>query len=358
MKRLIVILALGLLTVAANAAQIIIPAAGAGTGAQNSTWQTDLMLHNAAPRPITVSLTFHVGQQVLGPNPVNLAAKQTQQILDVVKAVFAVPSGTGALVIDLEDRDTKYLAVTSRTYNIVNNYEYGQDIPALRAESAAKAGDIAVLTNPAGNTAGIFRFNFGVYAIDTTTVRWELLRSDGAVAATKEVTYAAGQHAQHNNGVTDRDFLFSQPLRGDTLYARIVSGRAIVYGSSIHAGGDPTYVPANITREDVTVSFGVDLDEDGTVDLVDANEDGVLDSAVTVYTSLYPAYFRVVAESEFGEPVTLEVVQSEADAVFRDATGTMRVGAAGDLKNKTGSIILRGTSNGTVATFTIPVQFK
>ena len=357
-KRLIVLSAIGLLSLAANAAQIIVPAAGAGPGVSYSRWQTDLMLHNAAPRAITVSVSFHMGNTVLGPHPVPLAAKQTQQILDVVKVVFGVNSGTGALVIDLEDRDTKYLAVTSRTYNVVGHEEYGQDIPALRPEVAAKTGDIAVLVNPASAASGIFRFNFGVYALETTTIRWELLRSDGVVVGTKEVTYNAGEHAQHNRGISSSDFLYSEPKRGDSLYARILSGKAFVYGSSINQTGDPTYVPSNTLREDVNINIGIDVDENGTIDIADANGDGILDQPITVYTSLYPAYFRIVAESEFGDPVTLEVVESEADAVFRDANGTLRVGAAGDLKNKSGSIVLRATSNGTVATFTIPVRFR
>ena len=357
-KRLIVFCAIGLLSVAASAAEVIVPAAGAGPGVANSRWQTDIMLHNAAPRAITVFMTFHMGESVLGPHPVALAAKQTQQIMDVVKVVFGINSGTGALVIELDDRDTKYLAVTTRTSNLMDTLEYGQDIPALRPDAAAKAGDIAVLVNPAVSTRGIFRFNFGVYALEDTTIRWELLRSDGVVVATKEVTYNKGSHAQHNNGIYDRNMLFAEPKRGDSLYARILTGKAIVYGSSINDTGDPTWVPANTLREDVNINIGIDVDENGTIDIADANGDGVLDQPVTVYTSLYPAYFRVVAESEFGDPVELEVVSSEADAVFRDENGTLRVGAAGDLKNKSGSIVLRATSNGTVATFTIPVRFK
>lgn len=357
-KRLIVLAAIGLLTVAANAAQIVIPAAGAGAGAHNSSWHSDVMLHNAAPRPITLSLSFHMGETVIGPKPMTLAAKQTQQVLDIVKTLFALPSGTGAIVVELEDRDTKYLALTSRTYNVVGTDEYGQDIPAIRVEDAATAGHIAVLTNPASSTVGIFRFNFGVYAVDTTTIRWELLRSDGAVVATKEVTYDAGEHQQHNNGVFDRNFLFAEPKRGDSLYARIVSGKAIVYGSAVNPTGDPTYVPANLTREDISINFGVDLDENGSIDIADADNDGVLDRAIDVQTSLFPAHFRVIATSEFGEPVTFEVVSSQADAVFRDTNGTMRVGAAGDLKNKTGEIVIRATSDGTVSILTIPVNFK
>lgn len=356
-KRLIVLAALGLLSVAASAAQVVLPAAGAGRGTANSTWQSDVLLHNVAPRDITFSMSFHIGTDVVGPKPIVLKAKQTLQMLDIVKSVFGVESGTGAIVFDLVDRDLKYLAVTSRTYNIQNDVELGQDIPAVRAEDAATAGQIAVLTNP-GMNVGLFRFNFGLYAVEATNVKWELLRADGEVAATKEISYTAGQHVQYNQGVSAADFLNVRPQVGDSLYARILSGRAIVYGSTINGTGDPTFVPSTLTREDVQINFGIDIDEDGQIDVSDADGDGVLDGPLTVYTSLYPAYFRVVATSEFDEPVTLEVVESEADAVFRDTNGTLRVGAAGDLKNKTGSIVIKATSNGTEVLFTIPVRFR
>jgi hypothetical protein len=361
LKRILVLAALGLFTVAASAAQVIVPAVGAGKGNANSNWQSDVLLHNAAPRDIELTMSLHVGTDVIGPKPFVLKAKNTFQMLDITKAVFGFSSGTGALVFDLTDRDLKYLAVTSRTYNrpndITSSSEYGQDIPAISSDDAVSAGQIAVLTNP-GMNAGLFRFNFGIYALESSTVRWELLRADGEVAATKEVAYVSGQHAQYNSGVTDPAFFGAEPKVGDSLYARVLTGKAVVYGSSINQIGDPTFVPGNTVREDVTLNLSVDIDEDGTADVLDEDGDGVLDAPLVVYTSLYPAYFRIIATSEFGDPVTLEIVSSEADAVFRDVNGTMRVGAAGDLKNTTGSIVIKATSNGTEALFTIPVRFK
>ena len=361
LKRLIIFAALGLLTVAANAAQVIVPAVGAGKGNANSNWQSDVMMHNAAPRDIELTMSLHVGTEVIGPKPFILKAKNTFQMLDVTKAVFGFSSGTGALVFDLADRDLKYLAVTSRTYNrpndITSSAEYGQDIPAVSSEDAINAGQISVLTNPGTNVA-LFRFNFGIYALEASTVRWELLRSDGVVASAKELTYAAGQHAQYNSGVQDPAFLGVDPKVGDSLYARVLTGKAVTYGSSINQIGDPTFVPSTIVREDVNINIAVDIDEDGTSDILDEDGDGVLDAPLVVYTSLYPAYFRIVATSEFGDPVTLEVVSSEAAADFRDANGTLRVGAGGDLKNKSGSIVIKATSKTTETLFTIPVRFK
>lgn len=353
-KRLMVLAAAALLTVAANAAQVVIPAAGTGPGANNSQWKSDVVLHNTAPREISVTMSLHVGTAVAGTKTISLPAKHTVILRDVARETFGLTAGTGALVLDVADRNLKYLAVTSRTYNTGGGAEFGQDIPAVRVEDAAIPGQIAVLSNPSADA----RFNFGVYAVEQTTIRWEVLRADGTPAAAIEWTYDAGQHVQHNDFLFNGAPLLTDKRAGDSLYARILDGRAIVYGSSINATGDPTFVPPTLAREDVLLSFGVDLNEDGKVDITDADQDGVLDGPVTVHTSLFPAYFRIVVASEFGMPVTLEVVESEAEATFRDANGTMRVGAGGDLKNKTGSIVVRATSDGSVALLTIPVQFK
>lgn len=354
-KRLMVFAAVALLSVAANAAQVIIPAAGTGPGANNSQWKSDVLLHNAAPREISVTMSLHVGTDVVGSKTFTIPAKNTLVLRDVVKEQFGLASGTGALVLDVDDRNLKHLAVSSRTYNTSGGTEFGQDIPAVRAEDAALAGQIAVLSNPSADA----RFNFGIYAVEETTIRWEVLRADGTVAATTTVTYPAGKHEQHNDFFIGGTQILTEKRTGDSLYARVLSGKAIVYASSINNGsGDPTFVPPTLTREDVLITFGVDLDENGTIDVADADGDGVLDGPIVVHTSLYPAFFRVVATSEFDVPVTLAVVSSQADAMFRDAIGTMRVGAPGDLKNTTGSIVIRATVDGTETLLTIPVQFR
>src|SRR5688572_11499884 len=238
-KVVLTLLAIGLFTFAANAAEIIIPAAGTGAGANASHWQSDVLLHNVAPHAITLTMRLHVGSTVYGPVAVTIPARNTRQYTDVVDTLFNVPTGTGALVLQLTDRDTRFLAVTSRTYNTLGGVEYGQDIPAVPAADAAAAGTIAVMTNPATSTND--RFNFGIYAVDAATVRWELIRANGTLAASHDVSYTEGQHEQYNRGLFTL-LGATEAQSGDTVYARILSGKAIVYGSSISAGGDPTYV--------------------------------------------------------------------------------------------------------------------
>jgi hypothetical protein len=355
-RNLIFTAALALLPLSAGAATIIIPAAGTGPGASGSQWQSELTIHNAAPRTATVALTYHQGKTVLGPVNVTLQARETLSIADVVKSKFGVAAGTGALTIDAEDRVTRSLAVTSRTFNTAANGEFGQDVPSIDANLAARAGDIAAL--PAPSSVDGNRFNFGVYALETSTVTWEVVRANGTVAATRNASYSAGEHVQYGFGVST--FLNTTEANNDTVRARVTSGKAIFYGSIINSTGDPSYVPGVRTREDVVITFvGVDLDENGTVDIADANHDGVLDAPIEVITSMYPDYFRIVAVGEFGETLTYEIVKSPATkSDLLDANGTVRLIAAGDLKNTAGELQVKIKTGTTESIVTIPVKFQ
>ena len=346
--------AIALLPIAASAATFVVPAAGTGAGANNSQWQSELTLHSTAQRAITVSITFHQGTNVFGPVSVPLAARETKSIADIAKTLFGVPSGTGALVIDASEVDARHLALTSRTFNTTKDGEFGQDIPALRATDGIGIGDTAAITAP--SSIATTRFNFGIYATAASNVTWELLRANGTVAASLQKTHAAGEHAQYNNGV---NALFGvEPQNNDTVHGRVTSGNAMFYGSAINATGDPTFVPSVRTREDIVITFGVDEDENGSVDFSDANGDGVLDQTLEIFTGAFPNYFRVVVESEAGEAVKLELVSSTSDSVFIDSKGTLLTSAYAGLKGQKGSIVVRATVNGIPTLLTIPVSYR
>ncbi|HKR64893.1 MAG TPA: hypothetical protein VJZ00_14260 [Thermoanaerobaculia bacterium] len=353
-RNLIPAAALFLLPLAANAATLIVPAAGTGPGANNSQWQSELTLHTAAPRAVAFSLEFHQGTSVLGPVTVTLEPRQTVSISDVVRTKFGVTGGTGAIVINVADRDAKTVAVTSRTFNTSpSGIEFGQDIPAYNATAANIAGDTAAIPGP---SVALNRFNAGVYAVTASKVKLEVLRADGTTAATKDVTLAAGEHAQYNGAI---EFIGAEKKANDTVHATVVEGNAIFYGSIVNTTEDPTFVPAMRTRNDIVINFlGVDLDENGTIDIADGDGDGVLDAPILVLASSFPETLRVVAQGEFGETVTFEVVSSPAHIDLLDARGTMRVIAFGDVKGTTGAIRVRATSGNSSAVLTIPAVFK
>ncbi len=355
-KQFLAVAAIAILPVVATAATVVVPAAGTGPGANNSQWQSELTLHSSAPREMSLTLTLHQGTSISAPVTLKLQARETISLTDVVKTQFGVASGTGAIVIDVVDRDARSLAVTSRTFNTSTAGEFGQDIPSYTVANDPAAGDILTLAGP--SQAAAARFNFGAYAATHSVVKWELVRANGTVAATKQIEYAQGEHAQYNAGI---ESLFgSTASNNDVVYGRVQTGNVIAYGSTINnASGDPSFVPAVRTREDIVIQFlGIDTDENGTIDIADANHDGTLDAPLDLVTSMFPNYFRVVAAGEFGEPVTLELVRAQSVVDLLDGRGTVRVTAYGDLKNTSGTIVFRGTAEGSTSEITIPVRYK
>jgi len=353
-RTLITAAAVAALPLAASAATLIIPAAATGPGSNNSQWQSEVTLHTAAPRAVALTLSFHQASNPPVVAEVTLQPRQTISLADVVKTKFGVEAGTGAIVIDVADQDARTIAVTSRTFNTSEAGEFGQDIPAVDAASALHAADAAAIAGPSEAEGN--RFNFGIYAIEETAVEWQLLRADGTVAATRTLTYPAGQHVQYNSGV--KNLLGGTPEDNDVVNAKVNTGRAIFYGSIVNATGDPTFVPGVRTREDVRIHFeGVDVDEDGTVDIADADHDGVLDAPLDVLASAFPSYFRLIATDELGNPVQYEIVSSPAETAFLDAAGTFRVAAGGEVKGTTGSIVVRVTTGTSSSLITIPVKF-
>jgi hypothetical protein len=352
-RNIITSAAVALLPLAAQAATFVVPAAGTGPGANNSQWQSELTLHTAAPRAVALSLEFHQGTQILGPVAVTLQPRQTVSIADVARTKFGVTGGTGAIVITATDRDAKTLAITSRTFNTSANGEFGQDIPAYNSGAANNAGDVAAIPGP---SVASDRFNAGIFALDSSRVNLEVLRADGSIAASREVSLAAGEHAQYNGIV---EFIGATKNANDTIHATLLEGRALFYGSIVNATDDPTFVPAGRTRDEILINFlGVDLDQNGTVDIADADHDGVLDQPLTIITAVFPAMIRVVAQGEFGETVTYDLVSAPGHVDFVDALGTMRIVAYGELKGTTGEIRVKADNGSSSSTLRIPVIYK
>ena len=355
-KSIIPAAAIALLPIAASAATFIVPAAGSAAGANGSQWQSELTLHNSGPQALTATVRYQSGTTTSDAIAVAVPARGTKSIDDIVKTSFGREGSIGALIVDVADADAIRLALASRTYNVSPNGEFGQDIPAVNVTNAAASGDVNVLAGP--SNVQNYRFNFGVFSTAASTVKWQLVRADGTIAATKEVTYAANEHAQYNDGV--RTLLGADAQNNDTVHAIVTAGRAIFYGSAVNgATGDPTFVPSVRTRDTIRIQFlGIDVDENGTVDIADENHDGVLDVSLEVVTSMFPNIFRVVALGEFGETVTLEIVSAPAGGALLINSDTIQMGAPGDLKGTTAELLVRATANGATSVLTIPVRFR
>jgi len=356
-KRILSITALALLPVAAGATTLIIPASGTGGGAGNSKWETELDIHNATTKALQFTLTFHDPSGASTAYPFTLGPRSSAQTVDVVRNVFGKQQATGAIEVNFDDAFAGRVAITSRTLNTGSAAgTFGQDVPAVDANDALATGDVGVLAAPSPSE---FRLNAGVYAVTDTTINWELIRLDGTIAASKQMTYTAGTQTQHNGAINS---LFGATSNdGDTVYANVLSGKAIAYGSAINNNsGAPFYVPGVKTKPDTHIEFGIDLNNDGTIDVSDANGDGVLDSPINLYTIGYPNFFRVVVLSDGGQNAKIQLADNNTvqNVSVIDEQGTVAWAPFGDTRGTTLNLRLKITVNGVTDVVTIPAVVK
>ncbi|HEY6844387.1 MAG TPA: hypothetical protein VI391_09480 [Thermoanaerobaculia bacterium] len=350
-RNLMVAASIAVLPLAANAATLIVPAAGTGAGANDSRWQSELTLHNTSSNAVTIGLTFHDSDGAQQGDSVSLAPRATVALSDVVKTRFGRDAGTGAIELTIPDDAADHVAVTSRTFNASANGQFGQDIPAIDVNDAASAGDTVVIQAP--SSASEQRFNFGLYAVTDAVVRWDLVRADGTLAASANVAYKAGRQYQYNQGI--ETLLNTTEQDNDALQAVVTGGKVIAYGSAIdNRSGDPTFVPGIRARADIRVNFvGVDVNEDGKVEVFDANHDGVLDQPIDIFTTMgYPNYFRVVV----GDGVTVEPLTVAGEAMIDSQT--VQYSPSPALKGTTGALQFRITANGVSEIITVPVNYR
>jgi hypothetical protein len=356
-KHILTAASIALLPLGASAASLIVPAAGTGPGANGSQWQSELTLHNLAANQVDAAIIFHDAAGASAPVNFFIPARGTMTIADVVKTKFGKEAATGAIEVVVPDDMASRVTVASRTINVSPNGEFGQDIPAIAVSDAAQPGDVAVLAGP--SSVANNRFNFGLYAAKDSDVTWELLRADGTVAATKQLSYTALTQLQYNGGVQS---LFGvEPQNDDAIHATVTKGAAIFYGSAINnASGDPSFVPGVKAREEIRVNFiGVDVNEDQSIEIKDANHDGVLDQPIDIFTTTgFPNYFRIVAAGEHGEPATFELLDAGNDAILLDANGTVSMAPSHAVRGETGALHVRITAGGSSVVVTIPINYR
>jgi hypothetical protein len=338
-----------LLSLAAGATTLVIPASGTGPGANDSHWQTELTLHNLSASPVAATLTFHDILGSAGTSSVTVAPRATVAIADVVATRFG-RAATGAIEVTFDSAFAQKLTVSSRTFNKSASGEFGQDIPAVNQSDIPDAGDTIVLSGPSSATDA--RFNFGVYADTASTIQWDLVRADGSIAASKEISYAAGTQAQYNTGVSTLFNAASQD--NDTVHAIVTNGRAIAYGSVVNnTSGDPTYVPGILARADSRINFaGVAYGDSATVNVSDANHDGILDRSIDVQSGSWPISFRLVVNS--ATPATFELLNAPPQLHFYDATGGLTWWPDAASSGTTLNLKVRVTADGATEIITIP----
>jgi len=243
MTRRTIVLAVGvalLLTAPAWAlspgTDILVPAAARGSGANNSTWITDLCLFNPGATTITGSVAWMVRDQAnTSPQTFSftLLPGETQCMSDVILAKFGLSSAGGAFRVQA----TGSVVATSRIYNLKSGVTFGQGFEGILRSQAVTAGgstDVVGLTNNASFRSNVVLMDGG----SGSTVTLSLRNAAGAELASR--TYTLGVFEPKLFSIND---VGGGSFDVATLHASVTSGSALVVGSKIDndpATGDPT----------------------------------------------------------------------------------------------------------------------
>ena len=224
------------LTVALSAAvsllaqtKATIPVAGSATGAFGSHFKTEVQLNNRSAQPMSGKLVFHPqGVSATANDPFvdySLAPHQTLEFDDVVASLGA----TGLGSIDLIPNGKGIPAVVARAFDDKGTSgTTGAAIPLVTSGEFGTTGDRFTLVAPLDRTR--FRFNIGVRSLsEGASLRMTVYSPQGvALTTVGPLQYAADYFVQR----TAEDLLGTTLTGDESIEVEVVSGRAIVYGTT------------------------------------------------------------------------------------------------------------------------------
>jgi PKD repeat protein len=144
-----------------------IPASAHAPGEANTSWVTDVVLHNAGSSPANAYVYFLQRLQdntgAIG-RPVAVPPGRSVQIDDAVASLFGHSSATGALRVGSD----RAVVVSSRTYNDASDGTFGQYIPGGPNWRTVRAGEAVYLIQLTNNQD--FRTNIGFANVTVTAV--------------------------------------------------------------------------------------------------------------------------------------------------------------------------------------------
>lgn len=218
---------------------LLIPVVARLTGANDSTWRSDVRVFNpnASAQPVTMELRTGGGRFTAA---VDLAAGQTRSFDDVIASAFPQVSGNagGALTISAPAP----LMASSRTFNITAKGTYGLYVPARSSDELLSAGESAFLVQLQENAS--YRCNLGITSSGAPVeVLVRAFDTNGMTLATKTYGVAAGHNVQI--GRVFADLGVPLPLDAAGLEVTVLEGQAFVYASiNDNRTGDGTFVEA------------------------------------------------------------------------------------------------------------------
>lgn len=231
-------------------AALIVPQAAAVTGIGGSYWQTDLVLANPHPVPVSADVLFLPSDRA---NPTARRARfevpaSGSRLVENVLAVGELRQGprTGALLVRTSDCSPPACGVhvLSRTYNIQGERcdPIAEGLPGLPPERGLGAGSIAVFGAVANDNEHRGYVGFASWSPAPARVRAMLRGRDGKVLATMDEQVAPWGHRHLRLPAGCRDATLEVAVEGGsgTLVFPYLSTVASAQNCSTHRYPDRT----------------------------------------------------------------------------------------------------------------------
>lgn len=232
---------------ASLAQRLVLTSIGRTPGAFGSYWMSDVIIHNPLASEQAVRLRFVSGgsqpeAQVVHEESVTLAAREIRVIPDILKTLFRMEAGNGALFIT----PAAAVSVTSRTYTRSDKGTYGFGMNGIDVFTATNAR--FPLTYTAAFHGSDFRTNLVLTDVSGRGVQTEAtaVSISGTVSNGNGALFAAPANGQEQyNNMAERlrispaetGALVLQPARGDVI------GSVMVIDNRTN---DPTYFPPDL----------------------------------------------------------------------------------------------------------------
>lgn len=236
MKRLLLVL---LVAAAAQAqfsqrpADAIVPVVGSTRGQANANFKTELQLANPSGAVMAGWLYLRPQGNVLA---YELAPHTTHSFNDVVADLGATGLGSLDILIERGGLPT----IVARAFDDQAAGTTGATIPAIPIAGVLIRNDVAALIAPADLAR--YRFNAGVRTLDSgATLELVVRAANGDERLRRTVSFVANHFEQ----TTGDAFAGIELHAADAIEITVVSGSAIVYGSTVdnHTNDSSVQVP-------------------------------------------------------------------------------------------------------------------
>jgi hypothetical protein len=228
-------------TSAALAGEIFIPATYRGAGANDSQWRTEIAISNIsrdvqAPPVVLTTLTLHQENAAPVSVTIPLSSKEVLNVRDALHGWFGVTAGAGIVRVTWNE-PTANIAARARVYNVTDAGEFGQGVPAVRADQLVSEQFLVGLSGVNGN-----RTNVGISnPHDRAVTVWIGLYDTAGLERGGFVTAIPARSYRQFNDIFNE--FQAGPLDAAMVRVHGVNGTFYAYASVVRNDtGDPTFI--------------------------------------------------------------------------------------------------------------------